>query len=260
MIPSHYLYLNTRDRDEGANNDAVFNIDKRTLPSQFVMTLESIQFPHHMYPLSAERGNTTVYFQEDGDSNTTFTAIPELNRNYNGTTLATELSAKLTAVSGGGKTYTVAYDNDSKRFTISVNAGTFRLVSGTLNMNSELGFDDRDEAFAGSITLRNPVDLSGTKYVDVVSTLGGNLNYVTSGSYTVIARMPTLASFGEVVLYEPSIRHSVSGVSNTPTMRISLRDDRGNLVQLGTNGYVSYAFQITPFLGESRARPGILPK
>ena len=240
---SHYIYLNTRDRDEGSNANSVFYVDKRTMPRTFMLTLESIQFPHHMYPFSNERRTTTVYFQEDF-STTTISNTIEINRNYTGTTLAAELENAMSNASA--KTYTVTYNIDTKRFRITVSSGTFRFVDGEFDINYEIGFDVTTQSnFAALHEGANPIDLSGTKYVDVVSSLGGALNYNSTGSYSVLCRMPTQASFGEVVLYEPTMRHAIVGHNTNDTITLALRDDRGYYVQLGNNGHVGFAFQIS---------------
>lgn len=237
---SHYIYLNTRDRDEGSNANAVFYIDKRTMPREFMLTLESIQFPHHMYPFSNERRATTIYWSEDTPA--TLQASITINRNYTGSTLASELTSVMSAASS--RTYTASYDIDTKKIKISVDIGTFRILSGENDINSEIGFDE-GLVLASEVEGSNPVDLSGTKYVDVVSSLGGGLNYNSTGAYSVLCRMPTSASFGEVVLYEPQLKHSIIGQNTNNSISIALRDDRGNYVQLGSNGYVGYAFQIS---------------
>lgn len=244
--PAHYLFFNTRDRNEGTNENSVFYIDKRSMPRDFMLTLESIQFPHHMYPFSSKRKNTTLYFQENGSS-TTLEAPLTLRTNYNAESLAIELKAKLEAA--GAETYTITYDNFSKRYTIS-STGTFKIVDGEFNINAEIGHDvSQNSSFVSSLVLANPVDLSGTKYVDVISTLGGGLNYTTTGAYTVLARMPTVSSFGEVIFYEPTFTHSIVGHAATNTIGVALRDDRGFYIELSDNSYVSYSFQMKAIQG-----------
>lgn len=235
---AHYIHLNTRDRESGTNQNATFSVRRGSLPEAFRATLESIQFPHQMYPFSTDRENT---FLEVIESGTPKTVVFDVNRNYTGTSLATELTTAMNAAMTG--TVTVTYDTETKKLTF-VSTATFSFSAASTSLN-ELG-SPSTTVTATSHESRFPVDLSGTKYVDVVSTMGGHRNVCTTGPYGVLARMPALASFGEVVLYEPPQRHEVQCMLHGETLTIQLRDDRGRLVQLGDNGYVGYSFQIIP--------------
>lgn len=237
---SHFVYLNTKDRDDGTNADAFFILNRISPRTRYYLTIESIQIPHMAYPFSISRGNyqVTIELSEGGFEVIT---LP-VDTDYNGTTLVDALNAGVDP----GLGITFSYDVSSKRITMTRGANSFRIVNGDNSAHIELGYDVFNTSFYTSVIFSSPVDLSGTKYVDVICSLGGGFNYSSSGTSRPIARIPVRESFGEVILFEPRLKHSVLGKENTENIELQLRDDRGKFFDLKFNSYVSYSFMMEP--------------
>jgi hypothetical protein len=241
---SRFIHLNTRDRNEGINGDATFYILSFRHTGVQQLTIESIQFPQMLYPFSVARQNYIIYFQEDGSDVVPLQAELQVDTDYNGATLSTEIADKMTAASTGGHTYTVTYSTSTKRFTATTTGTSFRLVDAEKSAHFELGYNIADPVFYNSLTFAFPVDVSGTKYVDLVSNIGSSANYNSSGTFSPIARIPLLESFGEAVIYSGSLRQNLRFNENDDVIRLQLRDDRGRLVDLPDNAHVSYSFSL----------------
>lgn len=238
---SSLIFLNTRDRDEGTNEDATFNLRSTQIYGSQQLTLESMQFPHMMYPISVERGNYIVYFIELPAPNTIKQAIIPVDVNYDLTTFAAAIEAAMTAT---GNATTVAIDSINLKLTLNSVVPTY-IVDGPFSIHNEMGYDLTQGVLA-ALTMANPVDLSGTKYIDVIARMGSHFSWNSTGTYSVLTRVPVLSNFGNAVLHNPSFKMGIPVNSSMPSVRLSLRDDRGRKVQLGSNAFISYSFMLSP--------------
>ena len=243
---SEYLYFNTRDRNEGENNaDCIFYTNSLRGKRNSYISLVDFNLPITFYPISAQRQNHQIYLQEDG-STTTLTGTLATDTNYSGSTLASEVEDALNA-SGTAKTYAVAYDTPKGRLIITVSAGTFRFVNGINSAHIELGYDVAIPTYyATGKTLDYPVDVSGTKYIDIITNLGSTQSWNSTGTYQVTARVTSGASFGEVLQHSFMFPQDIRAHEGTDRFNFQLRDDKGKIIALGPNTHASYTFILRP--------------
>jgi len=243
---STYLYFNTKDRDEGDDTGQCAFFTNSILGNRSAyLSLVNVTIPVLFYPISRDRGNFALYFQEDGSTSTTYSLELITDNNPTGVSLAADLQAKMNAESG--KTYTVTYDLDTGKISIAVNSGTFRIIDGPNSAHIEIGYNVDDSTFhSGSFELHYPVDISGTKYIDVVTNLGNQASWNSSGTYTVATRVPCVASFGEILIENLPLSQKIRSFSPINRISFSLRDDRGKLIYLGKNHSCSFTYVLEP--------------
>jgi hypothetical protein len=234
---SSVIYLNTRDRDDGQNDNAIFYANKSQLSGYKKLTLESFSMQHSMYPFSPTRCNNIIYVQIAGITSTTYEAVIPAN-NYTSSQFTTELATQLNSAASG--IWTVTYDSQSGKLTITKN-GTFRFVDGPCSGHAEVGYDLTDTVFELSKVMHSPLNLSGTQYIDVVTNIAGS-SWNSTGTYTVLVRVPLSESFGDVIIYNANLKHSLMTRGSMTQLEFALRDDRGRRLGLDENSHVNYTF------------------
>lgn len=248
---SSLLFLNTRDGevDENYNNFWSIDLPRLNMLRDFRISLQNIEFANTVYPIN--RHNNKLYFSEDG--NPTVTATLSVN-SYTYTTMAVELKAQLEAAGAG--TYTVTYNTSSKKFTIAVSGGAtnFQWVTGVDNAYEELGFDESLFTNSISLTSNYPINLSGSRYVDVVTNFSG-FNHSVSTTANVLVRVPIDVNFGSVVFYEPNTDDNLFvSADQLDDIYVQLRDEKGNFWELPKNSHLSITFKITENEDKKRQR------
>ncbi len=214
---------------------------------RYNVTLDSCIFTNVAYPISSDRGNNIVYFQENSDTGTTYEATI-ISDTYTGTEFATHLSSIMTAASGLGYTYTVSYDSSTKKLTFSEAANSaFLIVDGDSTAHREIGWDIvLQTAFVTASTVgAQPLNLAGSLYVDVYSSLSTN-NISTSSTGSLLTRIPLTAAFGEIQFHTDFI--GVALTLNDDSMAVArfyLRDDRNKAYVLPSHFPVSYTVRLT---------------
>jgi hypothetical protein len=212
----------------------------------YKLSFKSIIFNNARYPV--HRFNDQVSWTED-DSKTDFTLTATLtHQSYTGAQLATQLAAAFTAeslASGHSFTYTSTYDSQTKKIRINLTDGlpnVYKLIDVTYNAYRLMGFTPSEVAaetlqvFQEGDTI---IDLSGTKYVDMHSRNLSTSNVSSSGSSSIVCRVPLTASFGEVNYYEPQVDSLTLRNDLLTEIDISLRDDEGNSYELDSNHSVA---------------------
>jgi len=170
MLPSDQyeiqsLQLSTFLRSAGTLNNPSWVISA-------IDNIKAVKVKNCLMPLAVyviDSRNCNVYFVEQATNTITRTCVLSFG-NYTGSTLATELSSKITAAGTG--LYSVAYASVSNTLTIS-NMANFKIVSGNNNANYEIGFENSTGIYNTSIIGANQVDLSGVKTIHLVSNIGG---------------------------------------------------------------------------------------
>lgn len=191
-----------------------------------------------MYPISGERQNFRFKMQFSSTQAIYDYDIPT-DRDYTGTSFASTLQS---IIRNDHANFSVLYDQNANKLTFQ-HSVSFRFLDTDADAYFEMGIIP-STTYSLFVVADNPVDLSGTKYVDVVTDLAHTTSFCSSGVYSPIARVPTRASFGEIVQYEPPFQSHLHSKDNTDQIRLQLRDDRGKLIDLGENGHVSYTFQL----------------
>lgn len=213
--------------------------------TNYSLSIESVSFPNAVYVINST--NNKIYWKEDGGATITSTLT---TNNYTGDEIAVELQAQLNADTALARVYTVTYDSQSKKLTVSCNAGvpdTIQFVSGDFNTYNELGYNAPTSALT-ILTSDYPIRLDGTQYIDVVSSIG-NMNYSSNGRTNILARVPVLSGFGSIVYYENDSDDLLDLVQNDMTnLEIRLLDDRGYQWDLPANANVSYVLKLVKLM------------
>lgn len=225
-------------------SDMIFTLNFNTGNdmANYALSIQSVIFPNSVYPINAN--NNKIYWQEDGGGTIT-SSIPI--KNYSATQLATELQTLFNTDTGLGRTYTVSYDTQTKKFTMGESVGipnTFQFVSGSNNAYDEIGIKADGGAKSTSYQFDYIVDLSGTEYVDIQTDIGTN-NYSSNGKSNILDRIPVGTSFGEIVAYQNTTDDFINlNEDSITTLEIRILDDKGNLWALPENSQVAMVFKL----------------
>jgi hypothetical protein len=239
------IHLNTKDSQTSDNASSMFNLNR--LPKskdKKKLSLQSIEFANMIYPIT--RYNRTLYFQEDSDTGTTYSGNININNIYDGNTFATEIQRILNAETGNAYDYSVSYSTTTKKLTISEDSNNpFKIVAGDNNCNDLMGMNTSiDTSFeTSSFELRNPIDITGTKYFDVMSNIN-TVNFTSTSTSNILMRVPVSVNFGEILYYEPKNLHYINIDDFEKNLELQLRDDLGKIIELSSNCYISYTFRL----------------
>lgn len=238
------LFLSTRDGQTNLNYNNFWTISLPRMNHMrgFRLALQNVEFVNAVYPINSN--NQNVYFSESGGATKTAVLTPN---GYTGAQMATELKTQLESANGTAITYTVTYDSQSKKFTITPSAGTIAFIDGVLNAYEELGFDSSNlAATAASQTSDFPVNLAGSRYVDVITNFAGH-NHSVSTTSNVLVRVPLGVAFGEIVFYEPHTDDALFvNATQLNEVHVQLRDEKGYMYELPTNAHLSLTLKVQP--------------
>ena len=240
---SKLLFLDTRDSnnpDTPSSTNWEINLPSMNNVRGFNIALQNIEIPNTVYPINSK--NNKIYFAENGGE--TLTAALTEN-SYTGSTFATEIQTQLNAA--GTLVYTVTWDNDAKKLTISVPLpDVFEFISGGQNAYEEMGFDDSLFTQGSSFTSDAPINISGSQYIDVITNFSTG-NHSVGTTSNVLVRVPLNVSFGNIIYYEPSTDDPLFVTeSNLDEVFITMRDSKGNGWDLPFNANVSLTLKIIP--------------
>lgn len=243
------ILLNTRTAEVGNNYDAQWNIHYPRLNNMesYVLSLKALQVPNLVYPIN--RFNNKFTFFETGEAQSITCTLPI--QGYTGSELATEVALQMTTDSLAGWTYGGSFDTQTKKITITESlSNTFIFMATTSNSAyEELGFD----LTVGTLTVAanshegtSPINVSGSSYIDVITSFG-TLNYTHGPAQArVFARIPLTVPFGSVLFYDSTF-HDPLEISSYEIrdIRITLRDDKGNPWELPANAFMALEFGVT---------------
>lgn len=241
---SSLVFLSTRNSLANENYNTFWQISNPRLNymGNFNISLQNVEFANSVYPFN--QYNNNIYFKESAVG-VTKTAVITPN-NYTPALLIVELKIQLEAANGTATTYTVTYDAQTLKITITPSAGTFTFVAGINDAYEELGFDENLFVDAAAVTGDYPVQLSGSRYVDILTNFSG-VNYSVSGGSNVLVRVPLTVAFGNMVFYEPATDDKLfTATQRFDEIYVQLRDDRGNLWELPRNSHLSMTLKIDP--------------
>lgn len=237
--------ISSINRSSGSIND--FNITfNYPLPEGYYQLKNTI-IPNSIYVVNDT--NNKIYFNENGsgsDSTATLT-----NGNYTTATLATEIGTQMTAVTAFARTYTATYSSVTNKFTITVSASTFKMRMGTNTTNSAryiTGYNADDATYISSHTSDVMVNLTNNVYsCNIIIQSQSVTNYLYDNSNTLFTfSVPITTTFGDISVYEPIKHYHLRLDTPTRNLKIQVRDDLNNLVQLNTEW--SMLLEREPFL------------
>jgi len=234
------IYLNSKNKTFGNASDFEFqtNLNAVIRNSGFEVQLEEFTMPFLEYGVNSK--NNTLIFEEKGaGTDITCTVAPG---SYDITSFLTVLKNALEL--NGVNTYSCTYNTNTKKITIDAGADTFRLVSG--NLLNVIGFEPQT-SFATNSIGSNPINLSGTAWIDVYSNLiTNNYSIVIRPAGTLLCRIPCNLSYGELIEYSSDFNHSFTVLNDESinNLRISLYDQNGELLELPDSAYCSIVLSL----------------
>ncbi|KAI8904911.1 hypothetical protein DFJ77DRAFT_443826 [Powellomyces hirtus] len=188
-----YLYSSLRQR--------TYNIQPRRVEAFKILSVSFLQD----WDLVEKGVNDKIAFAEQGSDTVLYATIP--NGNYSIVNFGDAIATALTAASGAGNTYKVSYSPVSRRLTVSTSGVNFKILEAYRGTSSYVltGMSSRYETGYGkSLTLKNPVNLSGSYPVLLTSNISVKgqtyLTDYTDAAQSVVASM-TPDSFGDIVTW-----------------------------------------------------------
>ena len=232
-----YLYLNSKDavNSNSSTGDYSWNLNwTGNSIANYKLYIDEVAIPNCEYAVNSHY-NTIVFNEGAGDITATLT-----QQNYTGTQLATELKTQLD--SAGGDTYTVVYDTQTFKLTIT-STGTFQITAGTAF--HVCGFRVMS-SLAASYVSEDIVRLDGTSYIDFITSIGKS-SFSTSNKTNTFYRIPIQSEIGSMVYYHQMNESGIKIQDNQlNSFNIRLFDDRENTYNLPRNCQVSLTIRLKP--------------
>ena len=224
MRPATYIHLHSRDAKIGKTSieecEYHLPITSATGFNYSTISLYSMSFINSV-PGVNENNNVISISENNGVDNISITITPGV---YSGAEFATKLATDLSAVSA--RTYTVTYNEITKKFTFTISATNFRFNTAT-TANKVLGLTTTqlDGDYDTTLTSGGIINLSGTKYIYVCSNLSTN-NLSSNGRNDVLAIVPIFQGYGVFNFYE-SLESAPQFLRNRDidTIQIKLYDE-----------------------------------
>lgn len=240
-----HLLLDTRDKNSNSTNyEPEWTLDiGKSLNGHYTIGFDGCVIPNLVYPVNSS--NNTFVFAEGGGSNITSTLTAQ---NYTGTQLASELQTVMN--NDGGLVYTVSYDSQTGKLTISPSSSTvqFKTTNTSFTAGFVLGFDtSSDTADASSITSDYPVRLDGSMYIDIELFGASTMSISSKNTSTPFVRIPLTSSFGSIITYDnQDISENLMSIdaNNLSNLRLRIRSDTGSNWLLPDNAYCSFVFNL----------------
>lgn len=207
----------------------------------------SLTLPISFYNISSR--NNIVYFSVGA---TPYVATLT-EGNYDASTMAVELKARMDAASGS--VFTVVPSTATGKFTVSVAAGTFRFTFGTNTSSSagpSLGFT-LDGTLAASQVGDSVMQLNYPARVYLtIETL--SINSYVSGIQNCIMAIPVTGEFGDTITYFDQSQYynhwyvtPKSSINNLGVIGLNLVDAANNAVEMnGVPWNVTLEIEYTP--------------
>lgn len=233
--------------DTSADMIFTLNFNTGNDMENYAISIQSVTLPNLVYPFN--KNNNTIYWNEDGGATITSTITPN---NYTGTQMAAYLQTMFNADSVLGRTYTVVYDGQSKKMTMTESVGlpnTMAFFTGSLGSPyDELGIKANSGNRSSTYQFEYPVDLSGTEYVDIQTDITTR-NYSSNGKSNILERIPVPVSYGEIVSYQNTTDDYISlNEDSISSLEIRVLDDKGNLWDLPPNAQIAIVCKLTIIL------------
>jgi hypothetical protein len=246
---SRTLYLNSRDSVSPNGSTFEFVLPGLGLSeiTSYSMHVSAIEMDNIQTPIN-DYANQIKFNEIDniGGSATLTATIP--NGVYTGAQLATAVALAMTTASAAtGLTivYSGTYSSLTKKITLASSGIPleFVMMDITYNCYRELGITSSDLGTVANATTHtgsSMVNLSGVRYVDVLSRALSTSNVSSSSTASVICRVPISVDVGSVVYYQNDSSTFLTLQSDTLNLiDIALRDDLGYPYVLDSNHPIS---------------------
>lgn len=240
MWNEYFITLDSRHADNNAQPTWKLVEHSINLPANYVLEVVSICFPNAVYPINETNNRVYIVRSSTPLITTTISITPG---NYNSASFVAELQNQLDLVYGSN-VFTVTYKTTTHTLALTDSAQTFAFVSGLYTMYEEIGFLGTLGKFGATQKCTGPLNISGSKYVDIFSNIPTR-NAVSSSNAYHLCRIPLVDNYGYIVYYEPQFQYqSEASNLNFPVLSLVLKDEKQNLWSLPTNTYISLVIRI----------------
>jgi len=242
------VFLNTRDSRDVNNFNTSWTVEdpKLTNNPNTLIALQHMEFSNTVYPINAQ--NNILSITDDGGTD----LLAVTPGSYTGTSLASAIAALMNGSATLSGAYTVVYDSlISRLLTFTIVGGTvsFQFNAVDKNIYEETGILTLGTPFTSLYETENVLDISGTRYVDVIMPNFSTFNWTSTSTSAVLARIPIDVPFGFVLTYEAETDDNLF-VSTRSLNEITMRliDDHGRLWELPNNSHVSLVLKLKHLL------------
>ena len=266
MLPIKKLYIDSKARSKDSRSTSDFAIDlveSLTMPEHAVFQVCDVLIPHTWYLI--DEHNCNIYFNEVQPlvSSGNFSIALDVG-NYDGDSLAGEISKQIQAATTKIFKYAVNYDTSTGRIriTASIDNGVsgaqsqWQILTDTeVLQNMFFNISDNPKSlnvFLGNTTSQSyrPDDPFGIayhssrlqftriKYLFIRSANLGTFNTLGSfGERTIIKKVPVTAPQGEIILDDTRSGNDVLNCAKQTFKRLefTITDEKGNIIDL--NGH-----------------------
>ena len=249
---SRLLFLDTKHSispNSPSDTEFVLNSDLAGTIGHSRLSLQSVGFPNSSFNIN--QYNNKIYFYQNPELfQSPLREATITPNNYTIALFATEIQTQMNAVMPEPNTYTVSFDEQTLRLTITNNfiAQTTQITDGPNSAGYSMGFlgaGGESTQASDPLVASHPVRLDGSLYVDVQTNIG-TLNYSSNGKTNLLARIPLTAPYGTIQYYENQTDDFLQLVADDIyNLEIRLLDDKGRLFELPSNSEVFFVFLIS---------------
>ena len=192
--------------------------------------------------------NDTLVFRENGGV-VDFTAIiPE--GFYSATQYASILQTTMNAVPGIANSYSVSYNSQTLKFTITANLPNTFAIRSNSNMLNEMGFSQAQlNTFTTTKTAAYVCDISGSHYIDVKSSFPTKTIAAGLNRNDILARIQLDVPKSNIVYFKQPVDSNTIIVKrlDLEQLEFQILNDRGTLFKIDPNQKICLNFFIKPY-------------
>lgn len=229
------LRVDSRHRAHGSIAQFTYNPNAAT---KFrTMKLLSMEIPNSIYPISTARGTDLLIINQNG----TIINVNLAEGSYSAADFATLLQNAANAAVGSNGAYTVTYNTETYKFTITNIVIINLLFSQSSEVSRVMGFSATDTGSLLSHTSTYIVDLSGVPYLTFdINPLPSGRRIISANGNTGIFTIPVRVPFNSVNYFEASGLGydliSYSGTKHTlSNIRITVYDEFGRVPEMNVD-------------------------
>lgn len=215
------LLLNSKDANQDQGGDYQFQIELPRAADEhhLRMRLVNVVLPNTKYPI--DRNNNVVYINEAGNPLTLEITINE--GGYTVGEIITELTTKINAAIAG--TVTITFNSSTHYLTFACTT-SLQFLNAPNALYRELGFEGSQTESSVSVMSTVPIDLTGTKAVNIFTNMDTNVITSDPTITHLLAHVPISGGFNSTIyfdnLHTPSV---VVPVGRLGDLRVWMRDD-----------------------------------
>lgn len=233
------LFLNTRDGVYQEPYNMLWQIKRPRISTarEYRLALTHVEVPNAVYPINEY--NNQVYYVDVGVGTTVNVALTVGSYTYN------EFITMWNATVGAAGPTITAYDDKTHYFEFtSANANEFYFEQGDNDVIEVIGVKPDTSSTTLVLSSEYPINLSGSQYFDILSDFSTH-NYTTTQDVNILARIPLIVGFGNVLYWQASTDETLYVTSDTlDQVHVYLRDDHGNPWKLPKTAHMSLVLKI----------------